>query len=109
MSLNDSIATMITPVELCDTNWITDTNVNAYSCPGWYDYQLLVVQYCYYGNVLETVVVSTDFFNTTSSGKRVLMQEQNLAVYVKDRSSIYIQYSATAQYRKVVIMGVLKK
>lgn len=110
-SLNDSIATKITPVELLDTGYFTDNNNHVYSCPNWHDYYLLIVQFRYYGNVLETVTVSSDYFNVTSSGNRIIMNGGTLTVYVNDRQSVNIGFSsgATVSYRKASILGVLKR
>lgn len=89
------------------TDNFSDTNYHSYSCP-WNDYYLLIIQLREYGNILETVTVTSEYFNSTTSGMRIMMYSQRLEVYKNGTNAVYIKY-ASAGINNARIYGVLKK
>ncbi len=74
-------------------------------------YKSLVIHYCQYQNILDCKIVSSSYFNTTSSGTRPIFADWNsnhgVSVYKNTTTSVYVtaKSSLDAQYN-VKIYGI---
>lgn len=65
----------------------------SYSC-AWSDYDLLIIQSCFYSNVRESIVVTKEYFAVTSSTSRVMLYDHQSGdriyeVYKNGTSAVY--------------------
>jgi len=69
------------------------TTATSYSC-AWSDYDLLIIQSCFYSNVRESIVVTKGYFAVTSSTSRVMLYDNQSGgriyeVYKNGTSAVY--------------------
>ena len=87
----------------------TDTS---YVC-NWKNYDLLIISQVYYGNILANVTVSTDYFASTSSDRKITVEAsasgggiRALSVYKDDDTHIKASITSPSSVIGINIYGV---
>lgn len=110
--LKQSLDDRGTWVQLLDTDSAFSTTAKSFNLnDDFTKYKSLIIHYCQYQNVLDCKIVSSSYFNTTSSGTRPIFADWNsnhgVSVYKNTTTSVYVtaKSSLDGQY-KVRIYGI---
>lgn len=75
----------------------------------WNSYVFLIFAWGSYGNIHQTIFYPSDYLTHTSSTQRVIIGDDEVQIYKKDLTSIYVKATKTNVNNKVTIWGYIHK
>ena len=98
--------------ELCSTGELTYNTLTSFSC-AWKTRSILIFNLCFYSNHLATVVVPQDYFDNTTSTRRIIISghydANNLTVvevYKNDDTHIYCKLITNSANIGIKVYGL---
>ena len=85
------------------------TSEKEYNNIDWNSYVFLIVAWGSYGNIHQTIFYPSDYLTQTSSTQRLIIGGDEVQIYKKDLTSLYVRATKTNVNNKVTIWGYIHK
>ena len=107
-SLNSALNNIVTsPVIGEVTNYTTSEK--EYINIAWSSYHLLLITWGSYGNVYQTILIPSTYIDSTNSGKRIIVGNDELQIYKKSENSLSARATTASQINRAIIYGIMPK
>ena len=92
-------------------DWTTEELSGIEKTFNYNDYIFLIISTGAYSNIMESIVVTTDYFSATYSSNRIILccNESTIEVWKNSSNSIYVKGTSLFANQRVHIDGILKK
>ena len=88
------------------------TSATSYSCD-WYSYYFIIIEAVFYDNCVESMLIPTNWFGSTSAGENVRLRDSisgiTYTIYSNGTNNVYIQSNSQVSSNGVRIKGFIKK
>ena len=81
----------------------------AYNNIDWNSYVFLIIAWGSYGNIHQTIFYPSDYLTQTSSTQRLIIGDDEVQIYRKDLTSLYVRATKTNVNNRVNIWGYIHK
>lgn len=106
--LNSALNNIVTsPVIGEVTNYTTSEK--EYINIAWSSYHLLLITWGSYGNVYQTILIPSTYIDSTNSGKRIIVGNDELQIYKKSENSLSARATTASQINRAIIYGIMPK
>lgn len=106
--LNSALNNIVTsPVIGEVTNYTTSEK--EYINIAWSSYHFLLITWGSYGNVYQTILIPSTYIDSTNSGKRIIVGNDELQIYKKSENSLSARATTASQINRAIIYGIMPK
>lgn len=106
--LNSDLNNIVTsPVIGEVTNYTTSEK--EYINIAWSSYHFLLITWGSYGNVYQTILIPSTYIDSTNSGKRIIVGNDELQIYKKSENSLSARATTASQINRAIIYGIMPK